>query len=113
MAYKKRDKKIQIRLSDDEKNQLLKNADGLELSTYLRQVGLKQKAQAPKPVSKKVIHTADPELIREISKIGININQMAKHLNITQEVDRSIFIELLKIRDDLNEVLERVIKNDT
>lgn len=109
----KRDKKVQIRLSEDEKNQLLENAQGLELSTYLRQVGLKQKAEAPKPVTKRVIHTADPDLVREVTRIGININQMARHLNITQEVDRAIFLELLKIKDDLNEVLEQVVKNDT
>lgn len=113
MAFKKRDKKIQIRLTEDEKNQLLKNANGLELSTYLRQVGLNQKAQAPTPISKRVIHSADPELIKEIARIGININQMAKHLNITQEMDRAIFIEFLKIKGDLNEVLEQAVKNDT
>lgn len=113
MTSKKRDKKIQIRLTEHEKNQLLENANGLELSTYLRQVGLSQKAQAPNPVAKRVVHTVDPELIREVSKIGININQMAKYLNIKKELDRTVFIELLKIKDDLNEVLEKVIKSDT
>lgn len=103
-----RDKKIQIRLTEDEKNQILENANGLEISTFLRTLGLNQEAKAPEPKAKRVIHSADPSLIREVARIGININQIAKHLNITERVDREIFNVILKIKADLDAELERL-----
>lgn len=106
-----RDKKIQIRLTEAEKNQILENASGLEISTFLRTLGLNQEAKAPEPKAKRVIHSADPELLREVAKIGININQIAKHLNITERVDREIFNVILKIKADLDAELERLKKS--
>lgn len=106
-----RDKKIQIRLTEDEKNQILENASGLEISTFLRTLGLNQEAKAPEPKAKRVIHSADPELVREVARIGININQIAKHLNITERVDREIFNVILKIKADLDAELERLKKS--
>lgn len=106
-----RDKKIQIRLTEAEKNRILENANGLEISTFLRTLGLNQEAKAPEAKAKRVIHSADPELIREVAKIGININQIAKHLNITERVDREIFNVILKIKADLDAELERLKKS--
>lgn len=107
-----RDKKIQIRLTQDEKNQILENANGLEISTFLRTLGLNQEAKAPEPKSKRVIHSADPELVREVARIGININQITKHLNITEKVDREIFNAILTIKSDLDAELERLKKSE-
>lgn len=106
-----RDKKIQIRLTEDEKNQILENANGLEISTFLRTLGLNKEAKAPEPKAKRVIHSADPKLVREVARIGININQITRHLNITEKVDRQIFNAILTIKADLDAELERLKKS--
>lgn len=108
-----RDKKIQIRLSNDEKEKINKNAGGLEVSTFLRELGLNKKAQAPAPPAKNIIHSVDPIFVREVARIGNNINQIAKHLNLTKELDREAFTHILKMKADLDAELERVKRNDT
>lgn len=107
-----RDKKIQIRLTEDEKKQIIENANGLEISTFLRTLGLNQEAKAPEQKAKRVIHSADPELVREVARIGININQITKHLNITEKVDREIFNAILTIKAELDAELEKLKKSE-
>lgn len=107
-----KDKKVQIRMSADEKALILERAQGADISTFLRELGLGHDPKAPEQKAKVIIHAADPELVREVAKIGNNINQIAKHLNITKELDRNVFTEILKIKADLDAELERVRKNN-
>lgn len=107
-----KDKKVQIRMSADEKALILERAQGADISTFLRELGLGHAPKVPEPVAKNIIHSADPELVREVAKIGNNINQIAKHLNLTKELDRNVFTEILKIKADLDAELDRVRKNN-
>ena len=107
-----KDKKVQIRVSADEKYLILKRAQGTDISTFLRELGLGYEPKTAEQKPKVVIHSADPELVKEVAKIGNNINQIAKHLNITKELDRNVFTEILKIKADLDAELERVRKNN-
>lgn len=107
-----KDKKVQIRMTADEKSLILERAQGADISTFLRDLGLGYEPKIPEQKPKVVIHSADPELVKEVAKIGNNINQIAKHLNITKELDRNAFTEILKIKADLDAELERVRKNN-
>lgn len=107
-----RDKKVQIRMSADEKALILERAQGADISTFLRDLGLGHKPKIPEKKPKVVIHSADPELVREVAKIGNNINQIAKHLNLTKELDVNVFTEILKIKADLDAELDRARKNN-
>jgi hypothetical protein len=107
----KRDKSIKIRLTADEHQQLVKNKVGDELATWLRDLGLNQETPPPPPKPKKV-KTADPELLRQLARIGANLNQIAKATNTEQAKGDIINLlrltaELATIREQLSEILKR------
>ena len=107
-----RDRHIQIRLTDAEFSEIKARAGQLGASTFLRQLALNQKIEQPKPKAKKIIHTADPELVRHVAWIGNNMNQIAKHLNQGNPVDNEVLMTLVKIQADLDAQLKRIMSDD-
>ena len=107
-----RDRHIQIRLTDTEFNAIKTRAGELGTSTFLRQLALGQKIEQPKAKAKKIIHAADPELVRHIAWIGNNMNQIAKHLNQGNEVGNDVLMTLVKIQADLDAELKRIMSDD-
>lgn len=103
-----KDKKVQIRMSAEEKAQILERAQGADISTFLRELGLGHDPKLPKQKPRVIVHSADPVLIRHVAKIGNNINQIAKNLNLTKELDQQAFSQIQTIRLDLNNELERL-----
>lgn len=83
------------------------------MSNYVRSLVLDQPIAAPEPKHKKIVHSADPELIREVNRIGININQLAKHANEGQEVGNAILIALLNLQTSLDDAVARTMTNDS
>jgi len=108
-----RDRYIQIRLTDDELLEIKKRAGNITTSTFLRQSALAQPIAQPNPKPKKVIHSADPELIREVNRIGININQITKHLNEGQPLSNAVLIALLNLQTSLDDAIKRTLPNDS
>lgn len=108
-----RSKFLKLRVTDDELEQIKKNSGGIPMSTFLRQLALDQPTPQPKPKSTKIIHSADPELIREVNRIGININQITKHLNEGQPLSNAILIALLNLQNSLDDTVARTITNDS
>lgn len=104
-----RDRHIQIRLTDTEFNDIKTRAGELGTSTFLRQLALGQKIEQPKGKAKKIIHAADPELVRHVAWIGNNINQIAKHLNLGNHVNNEVLMTLVKIQADLDAELQRIM----
>lgn len=107
-----RDRHIQIRLTDTEFNDIKTRAGELGTSTFLRQLALNQKIEQPKPKTKKIIHAADPELVRHVAWIGNNMNQIAKHLNQGSKVGNEVLMTLVKIQADLDAELKRIMSHD-
>ncbi len=107
-----RDRHIQIRLTDTEFNDIKTRAGELCTSTFLRQLALGQKIEQPKPKAKKIIHAADPELVRHVAWIGNNMNQIAKHLNQGNHVDNEVLMTLVRIQADLDAELKRIMSDD-
>lgn len=71
-----RTKKISIRVTDDEKKDLLARCDHMELAKWMRETCLN------KNVSRKPKYPViDPLLLRQLAGIGNNLNQIARHLN--------------------------------
>lgn len=103
-----KDKKIQIRMTADEKAQIMERSQDADISTFLRELGLGHDPKIPDQKPKVVIHAVDPELVRHVARIGNNINQIAKNLNLTKEVDLSVFVEIQTIKQALENELERV-----
>lgn len=106
-----RERYIQIRLTDEEMNEIKKRS-GNNVSTFLRQLALEQPIPKPSARPKKVVYSADPELIREINRIGININQITKHLNERQPLSNAVLIALLNLQASLDDTVARTMTND-
>jgi len=76
---KKSSAKIEIRLTDDEKEIIKAFArnDGLTVTDYIKYLALNQKF-----IAKRIEYQADLRNFNfEIHKIGANINQLARHVN--------------------------------
>ncbi|MFA6700796.1 MAG: MobC family plasmid mobilization relaxosome protein [Thiomicrospira sp.] len=64
----------------------------------------RQLTQSPKTI----IHQADPVLIREVAKIGNNLNQIARHLNGGGQADIGCRLTLAAIADDIHLLVEEI-----
>lgn len=71
----KRTKSIKIRLTDQEHEKLQELKQGNELATWIRTTCLNienQENQKPK---------TDPQVLKELNRMGVNMNQIAKAIN--------------------------------
>lgn len=109
MVNRKRDCAVTIRMNEDEKKKFdeLVKQSGLSQSEYFRRCALKKKIYdfGIKNDMKNVQH--------ELSKIGVNINQIAKNLNsnIYTGADQDVkkMIEQLEvIQNDFRKIILRV-----
>ena len=107
-----RTKWLKIRVSDDEIVDIKKRAGRHDMSNYVRGLVLDQPIAAPEPKHKKIVHSADPELVRAINRIGININQIAKQTNTGQEVGNAVLIALLDLQTTLDKALASSVPDD-
>lgn len=106
-----RERYIQIRLTDEEMREIKKRS-GDNVSTFLRQLALEQPIPKLSSKPKQVVHSADPELIREVNRIGININQITRHLNEGQPLSNAVLIALLNLHTSLDDAVARTMTND-
>lgn len=95
-------KPFSIRLTDDERNQLLNRAGKLPLSTYVRNLALEEATRAPRQRARRTHKPVkDQETLARVlaalgqSRIASNLNQLAKAVNIsvmpvTPETERDI-----------------------
>ena len=107
-----RTKWLKIRVSDAEIADIKKRVGGGDMSNYVRGLVLEQPVAAPEPKTKKVVHSADPELVRAINRIGININQITRHLNEGQPLSNAVLVALLNLQTSLDDTVARTMAND-
>ena len=107
-----RTKWLKIRVSDDELLDIKKRTGAHDMSNYVRKLVLDQPIAPPEPKHKKTVHSADPELVRAINRIGININQIAKQTNTGQEVGNAVLIALLDLQTTLDKALASSMPDD-
>ena len=95
-----KDKRVTIRFTDDEYNQLKSKADELDisLSTYIRKKTLGNR--------EKLSTKCDKELLYKINRIGNNLNQIAKHCNTTKTIDKLVLQSLVEIEKKLNDLVQ-------
>lgn len=75
--------KISVRFSEDQKNNIELNATlaGITVSSYIRNA-----VSGSKPP----IHKFDKAMMVQISKIGNNLNQIARHVNLNKSIDQIV-----------------------
>ncbi|WP_234813688.1 plasmid mobilization relaxosome protein MobC [Candidatus Williamhamiltonella defendens] len=96
----KRTETVIIRLMPEEKTALLLRKRKPRLAEWLRELALEQSPiHAPK--------TVDPALLFELNRIGVNLNQIARHCNrtITSIDTVQIALALRRIHSQLSEVI--------
>lgn len=99
---KKRTKRIEIALTEEEHQALLARKTKARLAEWLRELAL---GQAPKAQPK----TLDPTIAFELNRIGSNLNQIARKCN-----SQKSNIDLISVLVSLNEIqqeLKNVSKN--
>lgn len=86
---------LNIRVSKEEKEKITKIAKSLDISvsTYTRKSLLREC----------ITSKTDIQTIFEIKKIGVNLNQLAKHIN-TLPIDEEIVKSLSNIDNYINEL---------
>ena len=79
----KRDKWVHVKVSESEKDSWnrLAESSGLTLADLIRQQLGAADMVHREPVKKRRIKRVDPALIRELAKIGNNLNQIARWAN--------------------------------
>jgi len=96
-----RKNRLALRLSDSEKARLLSLAGGRELSPWIREICLNEK-----PRHRITPPKIDPVLIRHLSAIGNNINQIARVLNSNPTISTALVaVEISHIQKALDELV--------
>ncbi|WP_462170390.1 plasmid mobilization protein [Campylobacter concisus] len=98
MNHRKFPHKVSVRLSDSEKEKLELNASlaGLKVSAYIRHI--MSNARPP-------IHKFDQSLVVQVAKIGNNINQIAKHVNIDKVIDGVVLKQIIDVNKKLDDLM--------
>lgn len=94
-----RQKSIKVRFNEYEYEQVLKRQSGNTTAGWLRQVAL---GIVP-------IHQADDNLVRNLGRIGSNLNQIAKYANTEKSLDQNVFNEITAIRLMMHKLIEQNI----
>ena len=94
-----RDYKISIRLNGNEKEKLELNASlaGLKVSAYIRYI--MSNTRLP-------IHKIDQALVRQVAKIGNNLNQIAKHANTHKTIDGIVLKQIIDVNKKLDDLVQ-------
>ena len=101
----KRGKSVLIRFTNTEHEKLKMLSSGQTISAFIRGACLNQKP--PKPVKK-----VDPDLLFELNKIGVNMNQIARQLNSKSRVlTVSEKIYMLEQLEQISRNLEALVSN--
>lgn len=98
MKYRKFPHKVSVRLSDSEKEKLELNASlsDLKVSAYIRHIILNTKPPT---------HKFDKTMAVQVAKIGNNINQIAKHVNIDKVIDGVVLKQIIDVNKKLDDLM--------
>jgi len=101
----KRTKKIEVRVNEVEYSLLLERKTKARLAEWVRDTCLESElSKKAKPVPK-----VDPALLVALSKIGGNLNQIARHLNMDRTLSAQekvkALLELTSIEQSLGELV--------
>ena len=99
----KRNKEIAIRVNEYELAEIKKRNRENTVASWLR--GLALGVTPVKPV--------DPELVRQLGRIGSNLNQVTKHVNINKQVDENVLEQITAIRSLINALLDEHLRGES
>lgn len=92
---------LTLRVNSYEHELIKKRQTEKTMSRWLRNLALKSK-----PVS-----IADPNLIRQLGRIGSNLNQVARRVNTDNQLDKQVLNEITAIRKLMHELINQNLKD--
>lgn len=103
ISGEKRTKEIAIRVTEDELVELKKRQQGTTMAGWMRDLGLGVTPMKP----------ADPKLVRALGRIGSNLNQVTKHVNIDKTLDESVLEQIKTIRASIDALLDEHLRGES
>ena len=100
MMKQNKENRLTIRLDDNELSQVDFNASisGLNKSSYIRYVLINTKPP---------IHRFDKTMVIQVAKIGNNLNQIAKHVNIGKAIDSVVLRQIIDVNKKLDDLISQ------
>ena len=80
--------------------QLIRDKLGIDLKDTPKALQRSRKVRS----DKREVTRADPQLLYHLSKIGTNLNQIAKHLNSNNAVDRVVLSTIIEIEQEIKKL---------
>lgn len=80
--------------------QLIRDKLGIDLKATPKALQRPRKVRS----DKREVTRADPQLLYHLSKIGTNLNQISKHLNSNNAVDRVVLSSIIEIQEELKKL---------
>ena len=80
--------------------QLVRHKIGIDLKSTPRSFQRSRKVRS----DKKPVVKADPQLLYHLAKIGTNLNQISKHLNSNNAVDRVVINSIIEIQEEIKKL---------
>lgn len=105
VRMEKRTREIKIRLTDSEHQRLIDRCDRTHLAEWLRQLGLGEHN-----ARKRRLPDVAPELLRQVSGIGNNLNQIARRLNQLDGLNPTDRVSLLAVLNSLDRNLGELLE---
>ena len=103
ISGEKRTKEIAIRVTEDELAKLKKRQQGTTMAGWMRDLGLGVTPMKP----------ADPQLVRALGRIGSNLNQVTKHVNIDKTLDENVLEQIKDIRASIDALLDEHLRGES
>ncbi len=99
---------IQLRVTKEEKLQIFANANG-NVSVWLRTMALDPNINPHRTFYKEL--KQDPALVRQVARIGNNINQIARYINTVKKAGSLVDIVAVQAQlVQMNTLLSNLIK---
>lgn len=80
--------------------QLVRHKLGIDLKSTPKSFQRSRKVRS----DKKPVVKADPQLLYHLARIGSNLNQIAKHLNSNNAVDRVVLSTIIEIEQEIKKL---------
>ena len=88
---------LTLRVNSHEHELIKQRQTEKTMSAWLRKLALKSTP----------IAIADPDLIRQIGRVGSNLNQITKHANTNKQLDKQVLNEITAIRKLMHELVNQ------
>ncbi|PSV38373.1 MULTISPECIES: MobC family plasmid mobilization relaxosome protein [Photobacterium] len=100
---------IQLRVTKDEKRQIFTHANG-NVSDWLRSIALYPDINPCRTIHREL--KQDPALVREVAKIGNNLNQVARYINSVKKSGSLVDVVAVQAQlVQMNTLLSSLIKS--